>query len=66
VIAVGVVRNYYKDGLNAGASGIVRHYPDVGMDVVVLSNGSVGAMDAVDEVHRIIQADHPVVGDSGF
>lgn len=62
----GTVRNYYKDGLNAGASGIVRYYPDPELDVVVLSNNSVGAMDVVDEVHRIIQTDHPVVGDSGF
>ncbi len=60
------MRNCYKDGINAGASGILRYYPDVQLDVVVLSNSSVGAMDAVDAVHRIIQADHPVVGESGF
>lgn len=62
----GTVRNYYKDGMNAGASGIVRYYPDVQLDVVVLSNSSVGAVDAIDEIHRIIQADDPVVGESGF
>jgi len=62
----GVVRNYYKDGVNAGASGISRYYPDVDLDVVILSNSERGAMPAIDEVHRIIQADSPVVGNSGF
>ena len=62
----GTVRNYYKDGLNAGASGIFRYYPDVRLDVVVLSNSADGAVGPIDEIHRIIQADNPVVGDSGF
>nr|MBA3801098.1 hypothetical protein [Geodermatophilaceae bacterium] len=46
--------------------GIARHYPDPGLDVVVLSNMSVGFMGVIDEIHRIIQADHPDVGASGF
>jgi CubicO group peptidase (beta-lactamase class C family) len=38
----GVVRIYYKDGVNTGASGIARYYPDPQLDVVVLANSSVG------------------------
>lgn len=60
--AGGTVRSCYKDGINAGAGGIARHYPDPGLDVVVLSNMSVGFVDVIDELHRIIQADHPEVG----
>lgn len=52
--------------MNAGASGIVRHYPDADLDVVVLSNSSVGGIDAIDAIHDAIQAKHPEVGDSGF
>lgn len=60
----GVVRNCYKDGINAGASGILRYYPDVQLDI--LSNSSVGAPDVIDEIHRLVQTQHPVVGVSGF
>jgi len=43
----GSVRSYYKDGINAGASGIVRHYLDEETDVVVLSNTEDGAWDVI-------------------
>ena len=46
----GSVRSYYKDGVNAGASGILRHYPTSGLDVVVLSNAEEGAWDLVVEL----------------
>jgi CubicO group peptidase (beta-lactamase class C family) len=46
----GTVRSYYKDGINAGASGIVRHYLDGGEDVVVLSNSEDGAWDVITEI----------------
>lgn len=46
----GSVRSYYKDGIGAGASGIVRHYPDAKLDVVVLSNSEEGAWDVVTEL----------------
>lgn len=39
----GTIRSMYKDGVNAGASGIVRHYPDVDATLVVLSNSEDGA-----------------------
>lgn len=46
----GTVRSYYKDGINTGASGIVRHYLDEGLDVVVLSNTEEGAWPVIREI----------------
>lgn len=46
----GTVRSYYKDGINPGASGIVRHYIEADLDVVVLSNSEDGAWDVVTEI----------------
>jgi CubicO group peptidase (beta-lactamase class C family) len=61
----GSVRNTYKDGVNAGASGVVRYYPADDLDVVVLSNSERGAWPVMDEIHRLIRADNPSVGESG-
>jgi len=46
----GAVLSFYKDALGAGASGIIRHYPDENFDVVVLSNSEEGAWDVVTEI----------------
>lgn len=46
----GTVRSYYKDGVNVGASGIVRHYVDEGLDIVVLSNSEDGAWPVIREL----------------
>ncbi|MBX3100492.1 MAG: beta-lactamase family protein [Salinibacterium sp.] len=46
----GTVRSYYKDGVNVGASGIVRYYLDEGLDVVVLSNNVDAAWPVVREI----------------
>jgi len=46
----GTVRSYYKDGENVGASGIVRHYLEEGLDVVVLSNNVDAAWPVVREI----------------
>ena len=61
----GAVRNTYKDGANAGASGVVRYYPADDLDVVVLSNAERGAWPAMNEIHRLIRADNPSVVESG-
>lgn len=45
-----------KDGINAGASGIVRHYPTQGVDLVVLSNTEAGAWEPIDWAHDTIIA----------
>ena len=46
----GSVRSYYKDGINAGASGIVRHYVEDGLDIAVLSNSEDGAWEVIREI----------------
>jgi CubicO group peptidase (beta-lactamase class C family) len=46
----GSVRSYYTDGVSAGASGILRHYLEEGLDVVVLSNSEEGAWDVIREI----------------
>lgn len=43
---------YYKDGINAGASGLLIHYTASGVDAVVLSNSEDGAWGAVDELNE--------------
>jgi CubicO group peptidase (beta-lactamase class C family) len=46
----GSVRSYYKDGENPGVSGIVRHYVDEDVDVVVLSNTQEGAWPIIEDI----------------
>jgi CubicO group peptidase (beta-lactamase class C family) len=46
----GSVRSYFSDGINAGASGILRHYVEEKLDVVVLSNSEDGAWDVITEI----------------
>lgn len=46
----GTVRSYYKEGINAGASGIVRHYLEDGLDIAVLSNSEDGAWPVIREL----------------
>ncbi|WP_426515289.1 serine hydrolase domain-containing protein [Diaminobutyricibacter sp. McL0618] len=46
----GVARSWYKEGINAGSSGIVRSYPEVGVDLVVLSNSEEGAWPVIREL----------------
>jgi len=44
------VRSYYKDGVGAGASGIVRHYVEERIDIAVLSNSEEGAWPIIREL----------------
>ena len=46
----GTVRSYFKDGINTGASAIVRHYLEDGLDVAVLSNSEEGAWPVIREI----------------
>jgi CubicO group peptidase (beta-lactamase class C family) len=52
----GEVDFYQKDGVNAGVSGIIRHYPDRDINVVLLSNMEDGVWEPVWEVHRQVEA----------
>lgn len=46
----GTVRSYYKEGINVGASGIIRHYVDENLDIAVLSNSEDGAWPVIREL----------------
>jgi CubicO group peptidase (beta-lactamase class C family) len=43
---------YQKDGINAGVSGIIRHYPDRDVNVVLLSNMEDGVWEPIWRVHQ--------------
>jgi CubicO group peptidase (beta-lactamase class C family) len=45
-----------KEGINPGASGLVRHYPGRDLTVVVLSNLERGAWDPIQAVHEMVMA----------
>lgn len=45
-----------KEGINVGASGVVRHYPGRDLTLVVLSNLEAGAWDPIDTAHEMIVA----------
>ena len=46
----GSVRSWYRDGESPGASGILRHYVDEEVDVVVLSNTQEGAWPIIQDI----------------
>jgi CubicO group peptidase (beta-lactamase class C family) len=54
--AQGEVDFYQKDGINAGVSGIIRHYPDRDINVVLLSNMEDGVWEPICEMHRLVEA----------
>ena len=45
-----------KEGINAGASGLVRHYPGRDLTVVMLSNLEQGVWDPIRMAHEMITA----------
>lgn len=50
----GKVVCYQKDGVNAGVSAIIRHFPQQDITVVLLSNMEVGVWDPVWVIHEMI------------
>jgi hypothetical protein len=49
---------YEKDGINAGASGVIRHYPEDDLTVVILSNMEKGAWGPIARVHEWVVGSH--------
>ena len=45
---------YQKDGMNAGVSGIIRHFPDWDINVALLSNMESGVWEPIWKVHELI------------
>lgn len=52
----GNVLFYEKEGQNAGASGLIRHYPEHDLSVVILTNMGEAAWDPIVDVHKILAA----------
>jgi len=50
----GQVVCYQKDGINAGASGIVRYFPDRDVNAVILSNMEDGVWEPIWKVHELV------------
>ncbi|MGD9002366.1 MAG: serine hydrolase domain-containing protein, partial [Anaerolineae bacterium] len=45
---------YQKEGINAGVSGIIRHFPGRDISVVLLSNGEAGVWEPIWTVHELV------------
>lgn len=45
-----------KEGINAGVSALIRHYPDRDINVVLLSNMQMGVWEPLRTIHRLLQA----------
>ena len=43
-----------KEGINAGVSGLIRHFPQQDINVVILSNMEAGVWDPVRVIHEMI------------
>jgi CubicO group peptidase (beta-lactamase class C family) len=50
----GEIVSYQKEGINAGVSGMLRHYPAPDVNVIVLSNMEDGAWAPMREIHRMV------------
>lgn len=47
---------FEKEGINAGVSGLIRHFPDQDINVVILSNMMAGAWEPVWKIHDMVVA----------
>ena len=47
---------YQKEGINAGASGLIRHFPDQDISVVLLSNMESGVWKPIWKIHEMVVA----------
>jgi len=52
----GEVICYQKEGYNAGASGMIRHFPARDLSVVILSNMAGGAWKPIQAIHEMVVA----------
>ena len=51
----GAVRSFWKDGVNVGASALVRHYPASDVTFALVSNSEDGAWPPVRQVHALLR-----------
>ena len=52
----GKVVCYQKEGVNAGVSGLIRHFPEQNINVVLLCNMEDGAWEPVRKIHELVVA----------
>jgi len=45
-----------KEGINAGVSAVIRHYPDQDLNVVLLANMQEGVWEPLKTIHRLLKA----------
>jgi CubicO group peptidase (beta-lactamase class C family) len=45
---------YQKEGINAGVSGLIRHYPDQDINLILLSNMEDGVWEPVWKIHEMV------------
>ena len=45
-----------KEGINAGVSAVIRHYPDQDINVVLLANTQKGVWEPLRMIHRLLKA----------
>jgi CubicO group peptidase (beta-lactamase class C family) len=62
--ADGAVRTYWKEGINAGASGELSYYPAADLTVVVLSNMESGAWEPIRMIDRLVAAARLAAGNT--
>jgi CubicO group peptidase (beta-lactamase class C family) len=53
----GEVICYQKEGINAGVSGLIRHFPALDINVVLLSNMEDGVWEPVRKIHELVVAE---------
>ncbi len=46
-----------REGMNAGVSAVIRHYPEPDSNVVLLSNTQLGVWEPRRAIHRLLRGD---------
>jgi CubicO group peptidase (beta-lactamase class C family) len=55
----GLVRRYWKEGVNVGTSGILQHYPAQGLTVAILAVGEDAAWEPLNAIDKAVGAARP-------
>lgn len=50
----GKIVSYQKEGVNAGTSGLIRHFPEQDINVVILSNMEDGVWGPIRKIHQLV------------
>jgi len=50
----GKIISFQKEGINAGSSGLIRHFPEQDINVVILSNMEDGVWGPIQKIHQLV------------